>query len=167
MRLQHGEPTWPYRSRKLIPPLVAAGHRVIAPDPIGFGTSVKFTAIDAYRYPRHADWLLAFIKALDLAAITLFGEGWGSLLGRYLAAGHPLRFDRIAVGNGMLPTGDGAVPSDAGKAVPVPVRRPRSDARPCRRGADRSPARQPGAATPAAGRGRRIRVRRWRQRSAT
>lgn len=108
--LLHGEPTWSYLYRKMIPPLVAAGHRVIAPDLIGFGKSDKYASVDDYSYQRHADWLLAFIERLDLRSITLFCQDWGSLLGLRLAAEHEARFARIVVGNGVLPTGDSAVP---------------------------------------------------------
>ncbi len=108
--LLHGEPTWSYLYRKMIPPLVAAGHRVIAPDLIGFGKSDKYTSIDDYSYQRHVDWLLALIDKLDLTSITLFCQDWGSLLGLRIAAEHEARFARIVVGNGMLPTGDTAVP---------------------------------------------------------
>ncbi|WP_293370077.1 haloalkane dehalogenase [Nevskia sp.] len=108
--LLHGEPSWSYLYRKMIPPLVAAGHRVIAPDLIGFGKSDKYTAIDDYSYQRHVDWLVAFIERLDLRGITLFCQDWGSLLGLRIAAEHEVRFARIVVGNGILPTGDTSVP---------------------------------------------------------
>ncbi len=100
----HGEPTWSYLYRKMIPPVVAAGYRVIAPDLIGFGKSDKPTALSDYSYQRHADWVLGLLEALDLRDITLFCQDWGSLLGLRLAAEHEDRFARIMVANGFLPT---------------------------------------------------------------
>lgn len=102
----HGEPSWSYLYRKMIPLCVAAGHRVIAPDLIGFGKSDKPAEIVDYSYQSHMDWLVAFITQLDLANITLVCQDWGSLLGLRLAAEHEERFARIVIGNGMLPTGE-------------------------------------------------------------
>lgn len=104
--LLHGEPTWSYLYRKMIPPLVAAGHRVIAPDLIGFGKSDKPAALSDYSYQAHVDWMRAFLEQLDLRGITLFCQDWGSLVGLRLAAEHDSRFARIMVGNGFLPTAD-------------------------------------------------------------
>lgn len=101
----HGEPSWSYLYRSMIPPCVAAGHRVVAPDLIGFGRSSKPTRIADYSYQRHCDWLRAFLEALDLRSITLFCQDWGSLLGLRLAAELEPRFARIVVGNGFLPAG--------------------------------------------------------------
>lgn len=101
----HGEPSWSYLYRSMIPPCVAAGHRVVAPDLIGFGRSSKPTRISDYSYERHGDWLRAFLEGLDLREITLFCQDWGSLLGLRLAAELEERFARIVVGNGFLPTG--------------------------------------------------------------
>jgi haloalkane dehalogenase len=101
----HGEPTWSYLYRHMIPPCVAAGHRVLAPDLIGFGKSSKPTRIGDYSYRGHVEWLRRFIEALDLRDITLFCQDWGSLLGLRLAAEMPERFARIVVGNGFLPEG--------------------------------------------------------------
>ncbi len=100
----HGEPTWSYLYRKMIPPLTVAGYRAVAPDLIGFGKSDKPTHMADYSYQRHVDWLLGFIEALDLRDITLFCQDWGSLLGLRIAAEHPQRFARIMVSNGFLPT---------------------------------------------------------------
>lgn len=102
----HGEPTWSYLYRHMIPICAAAGHRVIAPDLIGFGKSDKPTNLDDYSYQSHMDWLTQFIKAMDLKNITLVCQDWGSLLGLRLAAENESRFKAIVVGNGMLPTGD-------------------------------------------------------------
>jgi len=113
--LLHGEPSWSYLYRSMIPPLVAAGHRVVAPDLVGFGRSSKPTRVADYSYARHCAWVRAFLEGLDLRGITLFCQDWGSLLGLRLAAEHGERFARIAVGNGMLP--EGRPPSGAGGLV--------------------------------------------------
>ena len=107
----HGEPTWSYLYRYMIPVCAAAGHRVIAPDLIGFGKSDKPTKIDDYTYQTHMDWMLAFIEKMDLTNITLVCQDWGSLIGLRLAAENPSRFKAIVVGNGMLPTGDQEAPA--------------------------------------------------------
>ena len=108
--LLHGEPSWSYLYRKMIPPLAAAGLRVVAPDLIGFGKSDKPTAIGDYSYARHVDWMTAFIESLNLTDITLFCQDWGSLIGLRVAAENGSRFTRIALGNGGLPTGDQPMP---------------------------------------------------------
>ena len=107
----HGEPTWSYLYRHMIPVCAAAGHRVIAPDLIGFGKSDKPTRIDDYSYQSHMDWMLSLLDQLALTRITLVCQDWGSLLGLRLAAENPDRFRAIVVGNGMLPTGDQTVPT--------------------------------------------------------
>ena len=107
----HGEPSWSYLYRHMIPLVAAAGHRVLAPDLIGFGKSDKPASVDDYSYERHMAWLTSWLEALDLRDITLVCQNWGSLLGLRLAAEHPRRFRRIIVGNGMLPTGDTPVPT--------------------------------------------------------
>lgn len=104
--LLHGEPSWSYLYRKMIPPLVAAGFRAVAPDLIGFGRSDKPAARDDYTYQRHMDWITAFVTALDLGDITLVCQDWGGLLGLRLAAEQPQRFARIVAANTLLPTGD-------------------------------------------------------------
>jgi len=104
--LLHGEPSWSYLYRKMIPPLAAAGHRVIAPDLIGFGKSDKPVAQSDYSYAGHVDWMTRFIEALDLNDITPFCQDWGSLIGLRVAAGNQDRFARIGLGNGGMPTGD-------------------------------------------------------------
>ncbi|EMP56186.1 haloalkane dehalogenase [Marinobacter santoriniensis NKSG1] len=108
--MMHGEPSWSYLYRHMIPVCAAAGHRVIAPDLIGFGKSDKPTRVADYSYQAHMDWMQAFIDGLELDNITLVCQDWGSLLGLRLAAENPDRFRAIVVGNGMLPTGDQAVP---------------------------------------------------------
>ncbi len=101
----HGEPSWSYLYRSMIPPCVEAGHRVLAPDLIGFGRSSKPTAVADYTYERHCGWVRAWIEALDLRGITLFCQDWGSLIGLRLAGEVPERFARLVVGNGGLPVG--------------------------------------------------------------
>jgi haloalkane dehalogenase len=108
--LMHGEPTWSYLYRKMIPVLLAQGHRVIAPDLVGFGRSDKPTAKHDYSYFNHVQWMSAWMEALDLQHITLFCQDWGSLIGLRMAAESPQRFDRVVVANGGLPTGVGEVP---------------------------------------------------------
>ena len=102
--LMHGEPSWSYLYRKMIPPLVAAGLRTVAPDLIGFGKSDKLPKISDYSYQRHVDWITAFIRQLDLKGVTLVCQDWGSLIGLRVAAENEARFARIFVANGFLPT---------------------------------------------------------------
>ena len=105
--LLHGEPSWSYLYRHMIPPLVAAGHRVVVPDQVGFGRSDKPTQQADYSYARHIDWMSALVfDHLDLRDITFFGQDWGGLIGLRLVTAQPDRFARIAVGNTGLPTGD-------------------------------------------------------------
>lgn len=104
--LLHGEPSWCYLYRKMIPILRAAGHRAVAPDLIGFGRSDKLARREDYSYRFHVDVMTAFIEALDLRQITLFGQDWGGLIGLRVAAEHPDRFARIVAANTFLPTGD-------------------------------------------------------------
>ena len=108
--LLHGEPSWSYLYRTMIPPLCDAGLRVIAPDLIGFGKSDKPLKKSDYSYAIHVAWMREFIESLDLRDITLFCQDWGSLIGLRIAAENEDRFARIALGNGGLPTGDKAMP---------------------------------------------------------
>src|SRR6266540_786184 len=103
----HGEPSWSFLYRKMVPPLAAAGHRCVAPDLVGFGRSDKPTPRDEYTYQRHVDWMReALFDQLDLQAITLVCQDWGGLIGLRLVAEHPDRFARVVTANTMLPTGD-------------------------------------------------------------
>lgn len=105
--LLHGEPTWSFLYRKVIPVLANAGIRVVAPDLIGFGRSDKPAARAEVTYARLVEWTReALFDTLQLTNITLFGQDWGSLVGLRLAAEHSERFARIAIGNGGLPTGE-------------------------------------------------------------
>ena len=111
--LLHGEPSWSYLYRHMIPPLVAGGHRVIVPDQVGFGRSDKPTQMADYTYARHVAWMSSLVfDHLDLRDITFFGQDWGGLIGLRLVAARPERFARVAVGNTGLPTGD-RPPSEA------------------------------------------------------
>lgn len=107
----HGEPTWSFLYRHMIPPLAKAGMRAIAPDLVGFGRSDKPSRVADYSYQKHVDWVWQWIEAQNLQDITLFCQDWGSLIGLRLAGEHPERFARIVVGNGMLPTAEHSVPA--------------------------------------------------------
>lgn len=105
--LMHGEPSWCYLYRKVVPVLVARGHRVVCPDLVGFGRSDKPTAFTDFTYARHVAWMAsALFDQLDLRHATFFGQDWGGLIGLRLVARDPERFDRVVVGNTGLPTGE-------------------------------------------------------------
>ncbi len=104
--LLHGEPSWAYLYRKMIPIVAEAGHRAIAPDLIGFGRSDKLADREDYSYQFYVDMLTAFVEQLDLHDITLFGQDWGGLIGLRVVAEHPDRFARVVAANTFLPTGD-------------------------------------------------------------
>ena len=108
--LMHGEPSWSYLYRHMIPPIASAGLRAIAPDLIGFGKSDKPAAQSNYSYEMHVAWMLQFLEELNLRNITLVCQDWGSLIGLRLAAENGDRFDRIVLANGGLPTGDQVMP---------------------------------------------------------
>ena len=122
----HGQPTWSYLYRKMIPLLVAGGHRVVAPDLVGFGRSDKPTRAADYTYGRHVDWLRAFLEATDLSGITLICQDWGGLVGLRVLAEAPERFARVIASNTGLPDAreipDGAAPALRAlyAALPVP-----------------------------------------------
>jgi len=102
----HGEPSWSYLYRKMIPIITAAGHRAVAPDLAGFGRSDKPARREDYAYQFHVDVMTGLIESLDLREITLVGQDWGGLIGLRIAAENPDRFARIVVANTGLPTGD-------------------------------------------------------------
>jgi haloalkane dehalogenase len=104
--LLHGEPSWSYLYRKMIPILAGAGLRAVAPDLVGFGRSDKPALRSDYSYQRHVDWMRAFVHGQDLRAVTLFGQDWGGLVGLRLVAEEPERFARVVAANTFLPTGD-------------------------------------------------------------
>jgi haloalkane dehalogenase len=105
--LMHGEPSWSFLYRKFVAPLAAAGHRVVAPDLIGFGKSDKPADREDYTYERHVDWMSQWLLANDLTNITLFCQDWGGLIGLRLVAAFPDRFARLVIGNTGLPIGTG------------------------------------------------------------
>ena len=109
--LLHGEPTWSYLYRQMIPPLVDAGFRVVAPDLVGFGRSDKPAKRTDHSYARQVEWTrAALFDALNLDRITLFCQDWGGLIGLRLVAGAPERFARLVIANTGLPTGEGEMP---------------------------------------------------------
>ncbi len=103
----HGEPSWSYLYRHMVPVMVGAGLRVIAPDLVGFGRSDKPADRGDYTYARHVEWMRATLfDALDLRDVTLVCQDWGGLIGLRLVAEHPERFARVVAANTFLPTGD-------------------------------------------------------------
>ena len=111
--LLHGEPSWSYLYRHMIPVLVGAGLRAVAPDLVGFGRSDKPAVRTDYTYARHVQWLSSHVfEELDLHDITLVCQDWGGLLGLRLVAAQPDRFSAVVAANTFLPTGDGS-PSEA------------------------------------------------------
>ena len=111
--LMHGEPSWSYLYRTMIPVLTGAGLQIVAPDLVGFGRSDKPTERSDYTFARHVEWMreLLFDK-LDLRDVTLVCQDWGGLIGLRLVGEHPDRFARVVAANTFLPTGD----SDPGEA---------------------------------------------------
>jgi haloalkane dehalogenase len=106
----HGEPTWGYLYRHVLPPLVAAGHRVVVPDLVGFGRSDKPTRVEDHTYARHVAWMTGLVDALDLAQVTLVAQDWGGLIGLRVVAERPERFSGAVVANTGLPTGEQRMP---------------------------------------------------------
>ena len=149
--LLHGEPSWSFLYRTVMPVLADAGFRAIAADLVGFGRSDKPAEIGDHSYARHVDWVAAFaFGQLDLRGLTLVGQDWGGLIGLRLVAEHPDRFARVVAANTGLPTGDHP---DARYLAEVPRGGPHHA------GAERVPAgagRLPGTAA----RGRALRLRR-------
>ena len=109
--LLHGEPSWSFLYRTMLPVLADAGYRAIAPDLVGFGRSDKPTEQSDHTYARHVEWVRALaFDVLDLRHVTLVGQDWGGLIGLRLAGEHPDRFARIVAANTGLPTGDHDMP---------------------------------------------------------
>jgi haloalkane dehalogenase len=107
----HGEPSWSFLYRRMLPILIDAGHRVVCPDLVGFGRSDKPTRREDHTYARHVEWVRALaFDVLNLTKVTLVGQDWGGLIGLRLVAEHPDRFARIVVANTGLPTGDVPMP---------------------------------------------------------
>lgn len=111
--LMHGEPSWSYLYRKMIPILTKAGYRAIAPDLVGFGRSDKPAKREDHSYQMHVDVMTGLVKQLDLTDITLFCQDWGSLIGLRVAAENEERFARIVLSNGGLP----AMPGEDGSLI--------------------------------------------------
>ena len=109
--LLHGEPSWGYLYRRMVPVLVEAGFRCVVPDLIGFGRSDKPTAVEDFTYARHVEQLRSVLfDALDLTDVTLVCQDWGGLLGLRLVAEHPERFARVCAANTGLPDGTRRLP---------------------------------------------------------
>ncbi|HET9138276.1 haloalkane dehalogenase [Actinophytocola sp.] len=107
----HGEPSWSFLYRTMIPVLVAAGLRVVCPDLVGFGRSDKPERRADHTYARHVEWVRNLVfDVLDLRSVTMVGQDWGGLIGLRLAAEHPDRFARLVPANTGLPTGDFPMP---------------------------------------------------------
>lgn len=104
--LMHGEPSWSFLYREMIPIFLGAGYRAVAPDLIGFGRSDKPAHRSDYTYNRHVEWMTAWLKQVDLKGVTLVCQDWGGLIGLRLLAAHPERFARVVTANTGLPTGD-------------------------------------------------------------
>lgn len=109
--LLHGEPSWSYLYRSMIPSLAEAGSRVVVPDLVGFGRSDKPASIDDHSYARHVGWLAELLlDRMALRGATLLGQDWGGLLGLRIVAEHPDAFDRVVAANTGMPTGDHDMP---------------------------------------------------------
>jgi haloalkane dehalogenase len=101
----HGEPSWSYLYRFMIPVFVEAGFRVVAPDLIGFGRSDKPTERSSYTYGGHVEWMTNFVQQLGLKDLTLFCQDWGGLIGLRIVGEHPDWFARVVIANTALPDG--------------------------------------------------------------
>ena len=106
--LMHGNPSWSYLYRKILPRLVAHGHRVLAPDLMGLGRSDKPAAKSDYSLARHVDWMSQWLVAAGVENATLFAQDWGGVIGFPVAMRHPERFARLVAANTGLPVGQGA-----------------------------------------------------------
>jgi haloalkane dehalogenase len=104
--LMHGVPSWSYLYRKMIPPLAAAGYRIVAPDLVGLGRSDKPSKREDYSYARYVKWMGDVVRGLELSNITFFCQDWGGLIGLRMVAEMPERFARVIASNTALPTGD-------------------------------------------------------------
>ena len=119
----HGQPVWSYLYRKMIPILVDAGLRVIAPDLPGYGKSDKPAAREDYSYQNQVDWMGQWLVQNDFNGITFFGQDWGGLIGLRMVADNPDRFDRVVISNTGLP-----YPPDPGEEVIQQVKTFRAEA---------------------------------------
>ena len=110
--LLHGEPTWSFLYRTMLPVLAGAGLRAVAPDLVGFGRSDKPADIGDHSYARHVEWTRRLLfDVLDLRDVTLVGQDWGGLIGLRLVAEHPARFAGVVASNTGLPTGETRMPA--------------------------------------------------------
>jgi haloalkane dehalogenase len=119
----HGQPSWSYLYRHMIPLLTQAGLRVLAPDLVGYGRSDKPASVEDYSYQRQVDWMTAWLKANDVQNATFFGQDWGGLIGLRIVAENPERFERVVIGNTGLP-----LPQTTTPEVIEEVRRFRAEA---------------------------------------
>ena len=119
----HGQPTWSYLYRHMVPLLVGEGLRVLAPDLVGYGRSDKPAALEDYSYGRQVEWMTAWLEGNDVRGATLVGQDWGGLIGLRMVAENPERFDRVVVANTALP-----IPADASPELVEEVRRFREEA---------------------------------------
>lgn len=110
--MMHGEPSWSFLYRKMIPTVLEAGFRAVAPDLPGFGRSDKPSERSDYSYQAYVDWMAGWLRAVDLQRVTLFCQDWGGLIGLRLVPMMPERFSRVCAANTFLPTG-GRTPSKA------------------------------------------------------
>jgi haloalkane dehalogenase len=125
--LMHGNPSWSYLYRRIIPRLVAHGHRVLAPDLMGLGRSDKPAAKRDYSLAHHVEWMSQWLVATGAGSATLFAQDWGGVIGFPVAMRHPERFARLIAANTGLPVGQGASPalqqwlaySDQATSLPV------------------------------------------------
>jgi haloalkane dehalogenase len=104
--MMHGEPSWAYLYRKMIPIFVDAGYRAVAPDLVGFGRSDKLADREAYTYQKQVDWMQSWLEQTGLERVTLICQDWGGLIGLRLVANQPNRFARVVAANTGLPIGD-------------------------------------------------------------
>lgn len=104
--MMHGEPSWSFLYRKMIPIFLQAGYRTVAPDLVGFGRSDKPALRGDYTFNRHVGWMQSWLEQVDLKRITLVCQDWGGLIGLRLLASRPEQFARVVVANTGLPTGD-------------------------------------------------------------
>lgn len=123
--LLHGEPSWSFLYRKMIPVFVDAGYRTIVPDLLGFGKSDKPASRSDYSYQGQVDIINQLVTELDLNGISAFFQDWGGLVGLRIAAENPQRFIRVAIGNTGFPNGAG----EDGIIIGSQFNTPNSDAR--------------------------------------
>lgn len=108
--MMHGEPSWSYLYRYMVPVCAAAGHRVLVPDLIGFGKSDKPVNMEDYTYARHVAWVSEWLASLKVKQVTLVCQDWGSMIGLRMVGENPDGFAAVVVGNGFLPTGEQTMP---------------------------------------------------------